>query len=84
MDLYDEIYYSLIGELTADRALPWVDDAFAEGGVCHGAMLRLDAARQRLLERLGREEDRDLDELLSASEEITRLLCRQIMQLRRD
>ncbi len=82
MDLYDEIYYSLIGELT-EAALPWVPNAFVPGGECDAAYHRLIGARNRILQKLGSDEDADLEQMLTEMDTIQRSLCRQVMELRR-
>ncbi len=82
MDVYDEIYYSLLGELTEEAALPWVPNAFAPSGECAEAYERLLEARNRILERLGVGEDADLEQMLTEMDAIQRSLCRQVMGLR--
>ncbi len=83
MDFYDEIYFSLVGQMTPDAALPWVTDAFAPGSPCEQAYARLLEARERIQRRLGGEDDRDLCQMLSEMETIQRQLCRCVMMLRR-
>ncbi len=82
MDLYDEIYYTLIGQM-ADQGLSWVPNAFATGSDCDEAYTRLIQARDRLLERLGREEDPDLSIMLDEMYDITHALCRAVLALRK-
>ena len=41
MDYYDNIYYSLIGELDEESALPIVPNLFAPGSACDQAYDRL-------------------------------------------
>ncbi len=81
MDLYDEIYYSLIGELTEEAARPWMPNAFAPGGECDAAYHRLLEARNRLLQKLHTGEDPDLEQMLPEMDTIQRSLCRQVMGL---
>ncbi len=83
MDLYDEIYYSLIGEMNEDAALAWVPNAFAEGSACDAAYNRLLTARNNLLEKLGCDEDPELSRMLEEMDTISHLLCREVMALRR-
>ncbi len=73
MDLYDEIYYSLIGELTEEAALSWVPNAFAPGGACDAAYHRLIGARNRILQKLGSDEDADLEQMLTEMDTISTL-----------
>ncbi len=83
MDFYDEIYHSLTGELVEGQALPWVPNLFGEDMPCGQAYGRLIAARDRLLERLGQDEDDDLEIMLMEMEEIQYILVRQVLSLRR-
>ncbi len=80
MDFYDEIYYSLIGEL--ECPLNWVPNAFAPGTDCEEAYARLIQARNRVQERLGTEDDPDLNQMLVQMHTIQRLLCRKALELR--
>ncbi len=82
MDFYDEIYYSLIGELEPGAALSWVPNAFADGSVCEEADRRLWDARNRILEKLGVDDDPDLSRMLEEMDTIQHTLCRQILSLR--
>ncbi len=83
MDYYDEIYYSLIGQLTPEAALPWVPNVFQNESDCEKAYARLCKAKERLLARLRLEEDADLEIIIAEMEWIQRIVCRQIMQLRK-
>ncbi len=82
MQLYDEIYYSLIGEMAEDSALPWIPNAFSPGGECEQAYTRLLAARDRVAEKLGVEEDPDLEQMLQEMLTIQHILCKKIIELR--
>lgn len=82
MDFYDQIYYSLIGELEEEAALPWVDNAFAPGSVCEAAYSRLISARNRLLSRLDSNDDPDLSQMLDEMNKIQHILCRYILSMR--
>ncbi len=82
MDLYDEIYYSLIGALTSEAALPWVNNAFGEGSECAASYDRLVEARNKVLEALGQDENPDLDTMLAEMDRIQYALCHQIIMLR--
>ncbi len=83
MDFYDEIYYSLIGELEEGAALPWVGNAFGPGSECEQAYTRMAQARDRVLDKLGAGDDPDLSQMLTEMETIQRTLCRKVMALRR-
>lgn len=47
-----------------------IDDLFADGGVCDRLYERISAAQHRLLDRLGVQECRDMDEILNLEDEI--------------
>lgn len=83
MQFYDEIYYSLVGEMAEDSALPWVPNAFSPGSECEQAYTRLLAARDRVNQKLGAEEDPDLEQILQEMLVIQRILCKKVMALRR-
>lgn len=83
MQFYDEIYYSLIGEMAEDSALPWVPNAFSPGSECEQAYTRLLAARDRVSGKLGVEDDPDLEQMLQEMLTILRILCKKVMALRR-
>lgn len=83
MQFYDEIYYSLIGEMAEDSALPWVSNAFSPGSECEQAYTRLLAARDRVNQKLGAEEDADLEQMLQEMLTIQHILCKKVMALRR-
>ena len=83
MQFYDEIYYSLIGEMAEDSALPWVPNAFSPGSECEQAYTRLLAARDRVSGKLGVEDDPDLEQMLQEMLTIQRILCKKVMELRR-
>ncbi len=46
MDFYDKIYYTLIGQMEEDAAIPGVPNAFAPGSECDQAYLRAEAGRR--------------------------------------
>ncbi len=81
MNFYDEIYYTLIGQMEESAALSWVEDAFAPGSACDGAYERLMEARDRVLEKLGRDEDPDVSRMLAEMDTVQRLLCRKLLSV---
>ncbi len=81
MELYDDIYDSLIGELTEDTALSWVPNAFAPGSDCDRAHSRLLQARDRVLEKLGKDDDPNVEQMLDEMHIIQYALCHQILNL---
>lgn len=61
----DTVYQTVIGELQPDFALQGVEDSFAPGGLCDKAYEEMRCAYNRILERLGIEnEDIDLETIL--------------------
>ena len=82
MDYYDKIYFSLIGELDEENALPIVPNLFAPGSACDQAYDRHLQARDRISAKLGHEDNPDLCQMLSEMDTIQRILCREIMALR--
>ncbi len=83
MDLYEDIYFSLIGELIPEAALPWVPNAFVPGSPCAKALEQLYDAKYRLQERLNTDDDPDIEEMMSAMDMIQQELCIAVMKLRR-
>ena len=79
MDTIDEIYFSLLGQLEPEAALPWVENAFAAGSECESHLIKIYAARNRLLERLHVEEDdEDLECIMDSFLSIQYTLCRKM------
>ena len=79
MDIIDEVYYTLLGQLIPEAALPWVENAFAPGSDCDIHITKIYEARNRLQERLhAAEEDPDLECILDASVSIQHILCRMM------
>lgn len=80
--ILEDIYYTLIGEMAPEYRVPGVEDAFAEGGTCDALWLELDAARNRILERLGMPEgDADLDSVTDCFMSIQKELCLGMFRL---
>ena len=78
MHTFDEIYESMLGLLVEEYALPDVDNAFVQGGYCDRQYARMRDAYERICQRLGVTEDKDLDIMVEAMEKIQRELCRRI------
>ncbi len=79
MNTFDDIYDSLIGE--REPALEGIPNAFAPGSECDCAYTRLIAARNRVAEKLGTDDDPDLSQMLAEMGTIQRALCRQLLAL---
>lgn len=82
MENFEEIYDSMAGQLTAEAALPWVENAFSDDSLCQCEYDRMRSAYERVCQRLGGgEDDADLDRMVDALECIQRELCRRMYQL---
>ena len=71
----EDIYATLIGVQAEQFRVPGVENAFAPGTYCDQRYADLIRHRQRLWDRLGCEDDEDLEEILCAMESIQRELC---------
>ena len=61
----DLVYQTVIGELELDYELPGVENSFEEGSLCDQAYEQMRGAYDRLLHRLGLEnEDLDLETII--------------------
>ena len=73
------IYLSVIGELV--EPLPGIPNAFAPGQRCDVLYQQIYEARCRLCQRLGVEEDPDVEQILDSFFEINRELCLEMYLL---
>lgn len=78
MDM-EQVYLSLLGELV--HPLPGIPNAFAPGMPCDQLYHQVYDAKCRLNERLGADEDPDVECILDCFWDITRELCRRMYQL---
>lgn len=78
MTIFDEIYTSLLGVANEDSALDWVENAFSPGSPCFDANEEIWEARLRLCERLGLEDDRDVQILVDNFYDVQEYLCRKM------
>ncbi len=76
MDIYDEIYYALIGQLEGNEQIP---NAFVPGSECDRAYERLISARNCVLGKPGCNEDPDLSQMLAEMNTIQYTLCRLLL-----
>ena len=60
-NLVDDVYATLIGVAGEAYQVPGVENAFAPGEYCDRRYADMTAHRQRLWERLGSEDDEDID-----------------------
>lgn len=80
-NIAEDVYYSLLGQLIPEYAVPWVDDAFAMDSSCDQQYNRIHAAYTRLRERLEEEdEDADVEILIDAFLSIQEELCLKMFQ----
>jgi len=79
MDIIDDIYYSMLGQIVPEESISWVENAFSAGSNCEENLIKIYAARDRLLERLGIcEEDEDLECILDSFLTNQYILCRKM------
>ena len=74
---FEDIYAALTGE---SIVVPGVENAFAPGTYCARRYGDMTAHRQRLWERLGCEDDEDIEQILCAMESIQAELCRKMFE----
>ena len=76
-EAFEDIYAALTGE---SITVPGVENAFAPGAYCAQRYGDMVAHRQRLWERLGCEDDEDIEQILCAMESIQAELCRKMFE----
>ncbi len=81
MKNFESIYQTMLGLLEEEYCVPGVEDAFAPGSLCAREYEAMREAYDRVCRRLGKEEDRDLDEMVYALEQIQEELCRRFYNL---
>lgn len=72
----EKIYLSMLGELV--QPLPGVPNAFAPGQLCSRLYAEIYKCKCRLLDRLGEDENPDLECIIDNFFEINRELCLQM------
>ena len=77
----EKIYLSMLGELT--EPVPGVQNAFAPGQPCAKLYRQIYEARCRLCERLGEEENDDLESIFDGFFEINRQMSLRMYRLGR-
>ena len=77
----EKIYLSMLGELTEPE--PGVQNAFAPGQPCAELYRQIYEAKCRLCDRLGEEENDDLESILDCFFEINRQMCLRMYRLGR-
>ena len=80
-ELETDIYATLIGVIDEKHRVPGVENAFAPGSYCDRRYQDMMDCRQRLYDRLGSEEDEDVEALIMAMESIQTALCIEMFRL---
>ncbi len=76
MTVFEEIYYTMLGDMCPEYALPWVENAYADGSHCDRAYSEMRDAYSRICERLDvEEEDNDLEIIVTNLLDIQKELC---------
>jgi hypothetical protein len=77
----EDIYYTLLGEMSPPYAVPGIENAYAPGGECDQYYNEAMEAYQRLRERLGvQDEDEDIEIILGNFLGIQRILCEKMFR----
>ena len=80
-ELETDIYATLIGVIDEKHRISGVENAFAPGSYCDRRYQDMMDCRQRLWERLGSEDDEDVERLIMAMESIQTALCIKMFRL---
>ena len=80
-ELEEDIYATLIGVIDEKHRVPGVENALAPGGDCDRLYQDMLDCRQRIWDRLGSEDDEDVERLVMAMESIQRSLCIRMFRL---
>ena len=76
---FEDVYFTLIGEMSPPYALPGIENAYIPGGECDRLYNEAMDAYERLLERLGvRESDPDVEIIIHNLLTIQHILCQKI------
>lgn len=78
---FDDVYFTLLGEIHGTDAVPGVENAYENGSQCDLLYSELCDAYARLRLRLGvREEDTDVEVIIGNLLAIQRILCERIFR----
>ena len=80
-ELETDIYATLIGVIDEKHRVPGVENAFAPGSYCDRRYQEMMDCRQRIWDRLGAEDDEDVEALIMAMESIQTALCMKMFRL---
>lgn len=76
MDRAEQVYYSLLGEFVMGNEVPGVENLFVQGSDCDRLYTQVWEANRRLCRRLGaKDEDTDVEELISACMQIQKIVA---------
>ena len=76
---FEDIYYTLCGEICEDDAVPSVENAYGEGSDCDVLYNEMSQAYARLRNRLGVvDEDADVEVIINNLLGIQRILCEKM------
>lgn len=78
--LENDIYATLIGVIDRKHRVPGVENAFAPGEYCDRMYEKMLDYRERLLLRLGVEEDEDIEGMLVCMNSIEVALCTKMFE----
>ena len=82
MDFVEYVYYSAIGQLSQEEAVPGVENLFADGSICDGLYAQVLEAYERLRERLGvLNEDDDVEIIINSLMEIQKEIAGRMFRL---
>lgn len=76
----EDIYNTLLGYMQPGYCVPGIRNAFASGTVCSRWQREFYRSKLRIEQRLGVDEDEDLDEMRTALEAIQRELCYRMFE----
>ncbi len=78
-DSFNDVYYTLLGELVEDNAVTWVENAYEPGSECDRLYSQALDAYEQLRKRLGVQgEDPDVEIILGNLISIQRILCQKM------
>ena len=77
-DIFEQVNETMLGELVEDAALPWVPNICYPGSAYERAYDEMYRACQRLADRLGVEDDEDIESIRQAYETMQNIICRQM------
>jgi hypothetical protein len=76
---FEDIYYTLCGEVCEEYAVPGIENVYAEGAVCDVRYSEMSEAYERLRHRLGViDEDEDVEIIINNLMDIQRILCERM------